>query len=155
MPNTSAPTAIRAQAPTLRDKWESELWDDLPLTVYNEAPDDAVDVVVAGTTLVVCSFSLSTYVPSRLQVTAQAMAYLTAGASVWSAQVRLDTVNSIWSEVQRWPAGFSSTLTWNGTIDVNPGTYTLDIELSVDALGTDIEFYQKRLIVRRGRRIVT
>ncbi len=134
MPNPVAPTNARASSPTLRDKWES---------------------VAVGATLVVCSFSLSTYVLTRLQITAQANAYMSAGAGIWSAQVRVNTVNTIFSETQRWPAGFQGTCDWTGTTDLTPGTYTLDIKLAVDALSpAAVDFYAKYLIVRRGRKPV-
>lgn len=156
MPQPSTHQANRAPGDlklNLRNSFESETWDDNASVIYAATPDLTVDTVAIGGTLVVCSISVGTPVQARFQVEAQVHAHANGGAVIWNSFVRLATIDTIWSEVMRWPSGFSSNVVWTGPIDVAPGQYTLDIKLVVDALSpTGVDFYNKRLLIRRGRK---
>lgn len=136
----------------LRNSFESEIWDDNASVVF-VAKDLLVDSVVAGATLDVCSLVIGTPVKCRVEVHAQARAEAGAATSIWSAAVRQDTVlTDISSSTNTWPAGFAANISWFGELDLEPGKYTLDIRISVDAASADMDFYNKKLLVRRGRK---
>lgn len=149
------PQANRAPnslARNLRNSFESEAWDDNASVVWEAPTDLTSDTIAAGAALVVCSFQIGTPIEARLQLEAQVHGAVSGGAGIWSAYIRQDTVDTIWSETMRWPDGLSSNVVWTGTVDVAAGVYTFDINISVDALSVGIPFRNKRLICRRGRK---
>lgn len=151
-PNT--PQANRAPsnaARVLRNSFEDEIWDDNASIVF-EATDLTGDTIAAGAGLTVCNLEVGTPVPSRFEISAQVRA--TSGSAVnWTATVRNGGVlTDTSSQAVIWPAGFSELVAFKGTIDVEPGLYTLDIRIEQDAASNSADFYNKRLIVRRGRK---
>ncbi len=153
MPNPTAPSAYRkldTKETAFRQSGETEQWDDLALVVFS-ATDEGLDTVVAGGTLTTCTLIVASPVPCRLDMHAMTMGVATGGGGIWSAFVRVDAANTSWSETQRMAAGTSATCSWFGVVDVTAGSHTLDIKFTVDALSVAMDFYAKRLQVRRGR----
>lgn len=136
----------------LRNSFESEIWDDNASVVF-VAKDLLVDTIVAGATLAVCSLEVGTPVKCRLEVHAQARAEAGGATSIWSAAVRQDTVaTDVSSSTNTWPAGFAANIAWFGEIDLEPGKYTLDMLISVSSLSANMDFYNKKILARRGRK---
>lgn len=155
MDTLSTPQANRVnptQASILRNNYESELWDDNASVLWEAPTDLTIDTVNTGATLDVCELEVGTQVDCRFHVIAQAHALVAGGAGIWSGMITVDGVDQISSEVMRWPDGLSSNVVWTGTVDLTAGLHTLGIRLGVDAASVNIDFYNKRLIVRRGRK---
>lgn len=151
----STPQANRAPndlSRNLRNSFESEAWDDNASVVWEAPGDLGIDTVTAGNSLVVCSVEIGTPVDARLHLEAQVYGIVAGGAGIWSAYIRQATTDMIWSETLRWPDGFANNVVWTGTVDVAPGKWEFDIEITVDALSVNMDFYNKRLICRRGRK---
>lgn len=150
----STPSPYRTGEPNRqthsRSQFEQELWDDIANVIYL-AENAAPQTVAGGGSLIVCSLDIPCPVKCRLDIIAQSTAFLNAGTPPtfeWGAYVRVDGIDTIDMGFARQATNTGFPVTWFGAVDVDPGTRVVDIILYPD---TTMDFYYKRLKVRRGR----